>query len=84
VSFFNGPFFTGGFFEVGTAASGKKKRKSKTKVIRFSDFESREAYAAALRAAIPEPKTVIVDPEPPLGENDDDNLLIAAISKLIH
>jgi hypothetical protein len=89
-NFFGGQFFGGGFFgEITPTPTGRgswdktRGKKKKPKAIRFSDFESREALAAAVKQAI-EPKTKIIEPTPPLGENDDDAILMAAVSKLIH
>jgi hypothetical protein len=60
-----------------------KGKKKKPKVLKFSEFESRDALAQALKAEI-QPKTIIVDPQPPLGENDDDDIILAALSKILH
>lgn len=61
--------------------SGKKR---KPKVMRYSDVASREAIAAALKVPS-EPRTVFIEPESPIGdENDDDAILLAVVSKLIH
>lgn len=61
----------------------KKKRKGKT--IRFSDFETREEYAKALAAAalpIIQPKHDV--PAPIEEEDEDDEILMALLTKIIH
>jgi len=59
----------------------KKKRKRNTRVMRYSDLEAREAYEQSLQPV--SPKTIFIEPESPL-EDDDDEILIAAVSKLLH
>lgn len=84
-NFFGGQFFGSGFFGRIVTGGGTSKRRRKGKIIRFSDFDSREAYEEAIRAAIT-PVTVptITEPIPPLEEDEDDEILIAAISRILH
>ena len=63
----------------------RKQKKRKPQVIRRSDFESIEAYRQAMTALFPvEPKTKIIEPVPPLDDGDDDALILAAVSRLLH
>lgn len=88
-NFYVGQFFGGGFFgAISSAAEGRgnwklDKKRKRPKVIRFSDFDSREAIAKALKVEIA-PNIVIIEPPSPLGENDDDAILLAVVSRLLH
>lgn len=63
----------------------KLRKKKKPRTIRYSDFESRDAYEKALRDLLKPERTVIIEPEPPFEEEDeDDEILLAAISKVLH
>jgi hypothetical protein len=46
------------------------KKKRKTRVIRYSDFESRDAYEAELRKAIPIPRPIVVESAQDLEDED--------------
>ena len=62
---------------------GSSRKKRKGKVIRYSDFETREEYAQAVMAAIevrPPPGPV---PEPVPIDEDDDAILIA-LARILH
>ena len=74
-AFFGGPFFASGI--VDTAPQRKKKKKGK--VIRYSDFESREEYARALQAAVIAPPMVISVPM-----DEDDDLILALLARVLH
>lgn len=59
-------------------------KKNRPKRMRYSDLEARKALAIARRAySTAELKTTFIEPESPT-DNDDDHILIAAVSKLIH
>lgn len=65
----------------------RKQKKKRGKVIRRSEYESIEAYRQAMAAMFPvEPKTKIIEPVPPLQESgdDDDTIILAAVSRLLH
>ena len=68
----------------GAFPQGRKKKRRGT-VIHYSDFETREAYAAALAAAAM--PIAIVTEHPPYSQEDaedDDLILLAAVKRLIH
>lgn len=61
----------------------KAKKKRKSKVIRFSDMDAREALAAELAAA----SAPITDTATPIEQddlNEDEALLMALVSRLVH
>ncbi len=85
-NFYGGDFFSGGFFSDGTTppavvevpggGTSKRRRKTSSQVIRYADFESREAYEQALAAQInkfivPVPQVFEADD----GDEDDEALL---------
>ena len=72
-AFFGGPFFASGIVDT----APKRKKKKKGTVIRYSDFESRDAYAAALQAAVI-PQVISV----PMDEDDD--LILALLARVLH
>lgn len=85
MNFFNGPFFGGGFFATGSAASpAPKKKKGKATIIRYSDFASRDAYEEAIRAAIPIPRVYNDVPAPTEVIEDEDEILLMAITRILH
>ena len=61
------------------ASRSYKKKKKKGKVIRYSDFESRDAYAAALQAAVIAPPMVVSVPM-----DEDDDLILALLARVLH
>ena len=66
-----------------TAGGGGGRKKKKRKVIRYSDFETREEFGEAVMAAIqvrPPPGPV---PEPVPIDEDDDAILIA-LARILH
>ena len=63
----------------GASRSYKKKKKKKGTVIRYSDFESRDAYAAALQAAVIAPPMVVSVPM-----DEDDDLILALLARVLH
>ena len=63
----------------------RQKKKKRGTFIRRSDFESIEAYKESLAKLFPvEPKTQIIEPVSPLDDVDDDEILLIAISRLLH
>lgn len=61
------------------------KKRRRGKVVRFSDFETREEYAKALAAAalpIIQPRHDV--PAPIEEEDEDDEILMALLTKIIH
>ena len=81
-NFFGGEFFGGGFFGVNdTATTGggtsKRRKRARKPVIRFSDFESRDAYEAALQPTI-NPVSEVIEAPP-----DDDDLILL-IARVLH
>lgn len=80
-NFYSGQFFGGGFFgDVTTTATpdGRGnidwlKRKKKQKKMRYSDLEERE------KAAIVIPESI-----PIVQEDDEDEVLIALLAKVLH
>lgn len=88
--FFGVPFFGVGFFDglvdgvVDTGGGGNRRRKRKKNesvVIRYSDFESQEAYAAALAAV---PIVQIPDEVEVLETDDDDEILKVLVLRMLH
>lgn len=63
----------------GRLFSGKRKNK----VIRFSDFESREAYAQALQAAIPMSQVKPIETIERTVDDDDDDVVFM-IMRMLH
>ena len=87
---------SGVWFEPASAVGGpqagggnwfKPRKDKKGKVIRFSDFDSREAYEAALREALRQIPIVHVDhdvPTPTETIDDEDEAILVAISRILH
>lgn len=95
---FNSGIFNNAAFNVGTGVpvvvsapeiTGRgswnldKRKRKKPKGLRYSDFETREQIAEALKAQIA-PKTIFIEPKSPIEETDDDALILAAFSRLLH
>lgn len=63
----------------------RKKKKRESTVIRFSDFDSQEAYAAALAAAaIPLTEVSATGTVPAEDDFEDDEDILFAIVRLYH
>lgn len=62
--------------------TSKGRKRAKKPRIRFSDFESRDAYQAALQAILnpPQPAVIATATE----EDDDDEVILLALTKVIH
>ena len=63
----------------GAGASRSYKKKKRGRVIRYSDFESREEYARALQAAVIAPPMVVSVPM-----DEDDDLILALLARVLH
>ena len=65
-----------------TGGGGSKRKVKRPKRIRYSDFESREAFEKAFRAGIVPPMS---EPPPPIRiEEDDDDAVVANLLMLLH
>ena len=66
-----------------TGGGGSKRKAKRPKRIRYSDFESREAFEKAFRAGIVAPMS---EPPPPIRieEDDDDDAVVANLLMLLH
>lgn len=58
---------------------GTSKSKHKHKAIRFSDFESRDEFAEAIKQA-----AIVTVPIPIDEPDDDDEILLLAITRILH
>lgn len=75
--------------QVGAGLGGhlfKDRRGRRNRVIRYSDFETREAYEAALRAAIPmsEVKPYDTIERTLADEEDEEEAIITMLMQVIH
>lgn len=75
----------------GGGTSGKKKKKSRGTVIRWSDFETRDAYASAVEKAAKElaESSIPLDAVSTDGEVDedilrDDEIILMTIARILH
>lgn len=61
------------------------RRQRRNKVIRYSDFVSREAYAEALRAAIPMSEVKPIETmERTIADDDEDEAIIMLLMRVLH
>lgn len=58
---------------------GGSRRKRKARTVRYSDFETREAFEQALRAVIP-----ATLPPAPIPIEDDDDDIVASLLMMMH